>query len=191
VYESEYVGGPTGGTYKDYLSHSAIGTEGDLERLKGKLGEFILWCWVTYEFKNGAGQTLTVTARQQLFACISLASYLIKEGNFGSPKPAPTRAAAAVEDQSIRRGDGCTEKAIPIALHKRGGKYVLGGRAKKAKLSASSMRYGCTVSNDTVTLAATAPRGLRKAVGKTLTVGLYHASGAPAGNGKAGIRFGW
>jgi hypothetical protein len=177
--------------YSTYLSHSAIGTEGDLERLKGKLGEFILWCWVTYEFRDEGGVVHPLTPHYQLLVCINLAVYLIKTGALGSPKPAPARATAAVEGGAVRRGDGCTEKAIPIVLHKRRGKYVLGGRAKKAKLSASSTRYGCTVSNGTVTLAATAPRGLRKAVGKTLTVGLYPSPDAPAASGKVGMQFGW
>jgi hypothetical protein len=128
---------------------------------------------------------------QQLLACLTFARDLVAAGKLGKPRRIPARSSAAVSAEAATAGAGCKTKAVPIALRKRGGKFVVVGGAKKAKVPAGSTRYACSFSNGKATSAVTAPRGLRKAVGKTLSLGIYKQKKAPRGNAKLAVTFGW
>lgn len=168
-----------------------IATAGEGDLLKASPGEFVFWCWLDYDFVQKDGTVAKLSATQQLLACVNLAGELVRRGKLGSPKRLPARGSAAVSAETARAGAGCKTKAIPIALRARGRKLVVAGRAKKAKLPAGSTRYQCSFRDGRATLTVTAPRGLRKAVGKTLSLGVYKQNKAPRTKAKLSVTFGW
>jgi hypothetical protein len=167
---------------------TVIAAEGDFERAP-TAGEFVFWCWLNYDFTNPDGVVIHLPAKYQLGYCISMALYLIKGGKLGKPKPPAVRLSS--EGPAKAEAAGCRAKAIPILLRKRGRKIVSLGQAKKAKLTSSSFRYGCSASGGKATITITAPRGLRQSLGKKLDLMVARAKNAPRRTGKLSITFGW
>jgi hypothetical protein len=171
-----------------YWRWTATAGEGDLRRTDAE--GLVFWCWLDYDFKDKTGKPVQLSAGQQLFACIELTVDLLRHGKLGSPQRAVSRSSSGVPPASQAAGAGCKTKAIPIRLRKRGKRLVVVGRAK-AKLPASSTRYSCKFSDGTAKLTVTAPSGLRKAVGKTLSLSVYRQKKAPRASGKLSITFPW
>lgn len=165
-----------------------IAAEGDFERAP-TAGEFIFWCWLNYDFTNSKGEVVHLSAKSQLTFCLSMALYMVKHGKLGKPKPVAMRLSAGTTANV--KGAGCSSKAIPILLRKRGGKTQALGRAKKARLSTSSLRYSCRASGGTATIGISAPRGLRPSLGKKLDLKVGRATNVPRRSGKLRITFGW
>lgn len=164
----------------------AIAEEGDVTFRGDDPTLFFFWCWLNY-FPSAS----KLSPHDQLVFCLDLTVGFAKEGSLGVPRRIAARSSVAASAETATAGAGCKTKAIPIALRKRGGKLVVVGPAKKAKLPAGSTRYACSFSDGKATLTVTAPRGLRKAVGKTLTLGAYKPKTAPRGNAKLRVTFGW
>lgn len=171
-----------------YWRWTATAGEGDLRKTDAE--GLVFWCWLDYDFKDKTGRPVQLSAVQQLFACVQLTVDLLRHGKLGSPQPAVSRSSSAISMPSVTAGAGCKTKAIPIRLRKRGKKLVVAGRAK-ANLPAGSTRYACSFSGGTAKLTVTAPHGLRKAVGKTLSLSVYRQKKAPRASRKLRVTFGW
>ena len=62
---------------------------------------------------------------------------------------------------------------------------------KNPKLTSSSVRYSCSVSNGHEKLTITGPKNLQKALGKKLHLAVIRATQAPPAGGKLTFTFGW
>jgi hypothetical protein len=173
------------------LRGTTIVGEGDVEKVPRTPGAFVFWCWLNVDLEDDAGAVIQLTPTEQLHVCIDMAVRLFSRGDLGAPRPALVRRSAGAPVEKAT--SGCRSKSIPISLRKRKGKgkVVALGRAKHAKLKASSVRYSCSASGGLAKITIKGPRGLRKAVGKKLNLTVVRAKKAPRRSGKLTFTFGW
>jgi len=178
------------------LSGDAVAAQGDVatdKQLSRALGDLVAWCWLTVDFHDANGNVIDVSPALQLKACTVLIRSLVFGGKpyaatVGSPNPFALQSDPAV--LSSAAGRGCRELAIPIDIRTRKGRILTIGKAKHAKLTASSVRYTCSASGGTVKITIKAHKSLRKALGKRLHPVVVRAGQAPPASGNLTFTFG-
>ncbi len=117
----------------------------------------------------------------QLRACMYLVTVLF-----------PLTPTAAVAQRTTQAAGGCRARRIAVAVRKRKGK-VVSLRPAKSRPTATSIRYSCTASGgaQTITVDGRRKRGLRRALGKKLKLGVVRAKNAPRRAAKVTFTFGF
>ncbi len=174
------------GCVTTYRYGSLIVGEGGVEQLGA--GEFVVWCWLFYGWKDKDGKVVEVNAHKQLLACVNIMLELVKDGLLGKPQPA---ARFAQHRTTAAASAGCRAKPIGLQVRKRGGKLVVTGRPSRAKLRSSSVRYACGLSGKTLKVRVTSSKELRSRLGKTLSLGFVHPKTTAKSRAKLSITFGW
>jgi len=180
------------------LSGDAVAAGGDVEtfqQTKTRVGQFVAFCWLTYDFKDKNGNVKNLSPAQQLIACSALARLLIIASHrFAvSAQPLASPNALALQSGAVplsAANRGCRELVIPIGVRTSKGRIVSIGKAKHASLTASSVRYSCSVSGGTVKITIKGHKSLRKSLGKRLQLLVVRATKAPPASGTLTFTFG-
>jgi hypothetical protein len=161
---------------------------GEGSEVQATVARTFVFCWLTIE---GATK-FEIPAAVKVRLCIKLVKLHLGLGG--------DRALAALSRLQLARrplggvgprATGCRTERMTIGATLRKGKVVSAKKVKNRKLTASSVRYSCTVSGGKEKITITGPSNIQKALGKKLTLVAARAKKAPRRSGKLSVTFGW
>jgi hypothetical protein len=147
--------------------------------VQARIGYIFGICWAWFQG--------TVSPQDLLRGCLLLTLYFL---HHSGAKASVLRPLAGAKYAGTVESGTCHTKRVTLLLRVRKGKVLSAKRAKNRKLTASSVRYGCTGKGGAMT-AAVSGVNLRKALGKKLDFGVYRVKKAPRRSAKLNLTFGW
>jgi hypothetical protein len=161
------------------------------ETVKEHAGILAVTCWFFFDFRDDDGNTIEMTPGNRLRNCFAFARAYYREHKLGGLSASRARRASTGSHREA--ASGCRTARIVVALKTRKGRVVSVKRAKNQRLTASSVRYGCSASGGSATITLTGPKKgtLRTALGKKLDLQVIRSKKASRRSAKLTFTFGW